>query len=132
MSDTGADTDDGTGELFETDGEDADIDTQTRTVELEMSGEIDCYDRIRHRSNGDETLVILSAFTGGYQAYAVDVSHSGELLAIEEIGDAPDEGRAVGMCDYWLQNNPNGVLGGEDEQGGLFGGFDGLFGGGDS
>jgi len=79
----------------------------------------------RHR-NGDVTAVLLCPFTDGYQALALDVDAGGQLLEVEEIGDAEDRETAVGMCKYWGDQHPDGVLGGGDGGGGL---LDGVLGG---
>ena len=91
---------------------------EPRRVELDMPAELGVYDRQRHR-NGDETILILSAFGEGWQAIAFDSNAAGEILESEIVGHAPTEKRAVGMCEYWLQANPKGVLGPtNDESGG--------------
>lgn len=86
---------------------------------------IELFDQQRHR-NGDETAVLLCEFGGGYQAIAFDVDAGGQLLETEVIGDAEEYDTAKGMIKYWLQQNPDGVLGGSTENGGwlarLFGG----------
>ena len=78
---------------------------------------MELYHHQRHR-NGDETAVLLCRFGNGYQALAFDVDAGGQLLEIDEIGDSPDREKAVGMCEYWLQQNPQGVLGGAPDDGG--------------
>jgi hypothetical protein len=89
---------------------------------------IDVYHHQRHR-NGDETVVLVTSFGGGYQVLAFDVDAGGQLLEVEEIGDSPDEQKATGMVEYWLDQHPNGVWGGD---GGGAGGFlSNLFGGDD-
>lgn len=90
---------------------------------------LELYDLQRHR-NGDETAVLLCSFTNGYQAIAFDVDAGGQLLDFELIGDAPDREKTVGMVEYWLDQNPGGVLGGEPQGSGLLGRLSGLFGGG--
>lgn len=84
---------------------------------------IELYDHMRHRTNGDETIVILSSFGRGFQAIAFDIDKAGEILDVEEIGDAEDKQSAESMCEYWVQQHPKGILGGteDDEDGG--GGF---------
>lgn len=95
-----------------------------QTVETHAPAEIDLedgeyiYQTQRHR-NGDETAVLLTAFGEGWQAIAVDVAGDGEILDLEIIGHAGDETRAVGMCEYWLEQHPDGVLGGAPEGEGL-------------
>lgn len=88
------------------------------------------HDLQRHR-NGDETAVLLLTFGGGYQAIALDVDAGGQLLEVETIGDSTDREKAVGMLEYWLEQNPKGVLGAPDDDGGGFLAKLG-FGGGDS
>ena len=78
---------------------------------------VEIYDLNRHRVNGDETIVLLSAFGRGYQALAIDVDKAGEILATEEIGDADDRQRAESMCRYWVQQHPKGILGGDESEG---------------
>jgi len=107
---------------------------EPRRVELDMPAELGVYDRQRHR-NGDETLLILSAFGKGWQAIAFDVDAGGQILETEIVGSVPTERRAVGMCEYWLKANPNGVLGATEEphgsdNGGLLAQMQNLFGGG--
>ena len=86
------------------------------TLEVDMeNGDVALYDLQRHR-NGDETAVLLCAFGNGYQALAFDVDAGGQLLEVEEIGDATDEATAVGMLEYWGKQNPDGILGGAPEQ----------------
>jgi len=81
---------------------------------------LELYDLNRHRVNGDETAVILSSFGRGFQALAVDVDKAGEILAVEEIGDAETKQEIESMCNYWTKQHPKGVLGGEEggEEGG--------------
>lgn len=81
----------------------------------------------RHR-NGDVTAVLLCPFGGGYQALALDVDAGGQLLEVEEIGDAEDEQTAIGMCEYWGDQNPGGILGAEGDGGGI---LDSVLGGGE-
>lgn len=105
-------------------------DTQPTTDETTGNGAMsgpneydpmEVYDRNVHRINGDETIVILSSFARGYQAFALDVDKAGEILETEIIGDAEDRQRAESMCEYWVQQNPKGILGsGEDDGGGGF------------
>lgn len=86
------------------------------TLEVDMeNGDVGLYDLQRHR-NGDETAVLLCAFGNGYQALAFDVDAGGQLLEIEEIGDTPEQDKAVGMLEYWLDQNPDGILGGAPEE----------------
>lgn len=100
---------------------------------------VEIFDHMRHRTNGDETIVLLTQFAKGYQAIAVDVDRAGALLETEVIGDCLDDRQtAEGMCKYWIDANPKGVLGasGDDDSGGFLErlGFDtggGLFGGGE-
>lgn len=75
--------------------------------------ELGVYKHLRHRGD-DETIVLLSAFGSGYQAIAYDINAEGDILDIEIIGHASDEGRAAGMCEYWLKQNPKGILGQAD------------------
>jgi hypothetical protein len=82
----------------------------------------------RHR-NGDETAVLLTSFAGGWQALAIDIADDGSILDLEEIGTSDDRGRAVGMCEYWLQQNPDGILGSSADGGGLGGQIRDMFGG---
>ena len=103
------------GERNETYDSDA---TEPRRVELDMADEIGVYHHQRHRG-GDETVVLLSAFGEGYQILAIDVAADGALLEVETVGDAEAEDRAVGMAEYWCQQNPKGILGGEPENEGL-------------
>lgn len=101
-----------------------------RTDVTDDAGELfEVYDHQRHR-NGDETLVVLGTLANGYQGLAVEVDAGGQVLETEEIGDSDDREKAVGMLEYWLDQNPKGILGGEPADGG--GGFlDSVFGGGD-
>lgn len=90
------------------------------------------YDIQRHR-NGDVTVLVLSSFAGGWQALAMDINRDGEVLETEIVGCTQEHSRAVGMCEYWLQQNPKGLLGGEpDEPEGLMAKLGVLFGGGDA
>lgn len=90
--------------------------------------DIGIYDYQRHR-NGDVTALLLCSFAGGWQAFAFDVDSAGEVLETEVVGSATEHSRAIGMCEYWLQQNPEGILGGEPEDEGF---FSRLFGGGDA
>lgn len=83
---------------------------EPKRVELDLPNELGVYDSIRHR-NGDETFLFLSEFGDGYQALAFDINTSGEILETEIVGHAESDDRAVGICEYWLQANPDGVLG---------------------
>lgn len=92
---------------------DADEDTPEtveHTVSIDMDDRIGIYDEQRHR-NGDVTVVLLAGFGDGWQALALDIDAGGQLLATEEIGAAEDDARAASMCEYWLDSNPDGVLG---------------------
>lgn len=82
--------------------------------DIDAAESIEVYDHQRHR-NGDETALVLCEFGGGYQALAMDVDAGGQLLELEEIGDAQDRETAVGMCEYWLQQNPEGILGADPD-----------------
>jgi len=76
--------------------------------------------------------VLLCGFSEGYQALAFDVDADGRLLELEEVGDAPTYKRAVGICEFWLQQHPKGLLGpgpGGDSDG-LLGGLGELVGNG--
>lgn len=86
--------------------------SEPRRVELQFpSGkEFGVYEHMRHRGD-DETIVLLSSFGDGYQALAYDIDAAGQILDMEVIGHAADEGRAAGMCEYWLSANPKGILG---------------------
>jgi len=75
------------------------------------------YDLQRHR-NGDETALLVCAFGDGYQVIAFDVDAGGQLLEVETVGDTDDADKAVGMAEYWLEQNPEGVLGGAPADGG--------------
>lgn len=77
------------------------------------------YDRIEYR-NGDATAVYLLDLNGAYQVLAVEVDREGDILETEAVGHAADREKAVGMAEYWIDNNPDGILGGDD--GGLLGG----------
>jgi len=47
------------------------------------------------------------------------------LLDTEIVGSSPERSKAVGMAAYWSEQNPEGVLGGAEDDGflaGLFGG----------
>jgi len=94
--------------------------------EEELEGPLGLYNLQRHR-NGDVTAVLLLEFGGGYQALALDVDGGGQLLEVEEIGDSPERDKAVGMVEYWLDQNPEGILGPGEEDDGflqrLFGGW---------
>jgi len=100
--------------------------------------ELGVYKHLRHRGD-DETIVLLSAFGSGYQAIAYDINAEGEVLDFDIIGHAPDEGRAAGMCEYWLDQNPKGILGqadgdapaigGDGGGGGALSGLKSMFGG---
>jgi len=88
---------------------------------------MELYNLQRHR-NGDETAVLLCSFGNGYQVIALDVDAGGQLLEVDQAGGTPDRDKAVGMAEYWLDHNPDGVLGagGDGGDGGL---LSGLFGG---
>jgi hypothetical protein len=107
MSDTESVSDDDS-----TDRTPTDADTDGDPVEL--------YHHQRHR-NGDETAVLVTSFGEGYQALAFDVDAGGQLLEVEEIGHSPDEQKATGMVEYWLEQHPNGVWGGDGSDGGGLG-----------
>lgn len=91
---------------------------------------IQLYEQQRHR-NGDETALLVCSFADGYQLLAFDVDAGGQLLEVDTIGDTQDSAKAVGMAEYWLDQNPDGVLGGAPADGGSlleklgFGGFGG-------
>lgn len=106
---TGGDGDD----VPQTDGEDGEDGPRevVHTVAIDMAERVGVYEEQRHR-NGDVTVVLLMAFGDGYQALALDVDAGGQLLEVEEIGDAEDDARAASMVEYWLDANPDGVLGG--------------------
>lgn len=94
---------------------------QRHTVEVDLDTDgVGVYDLQRHRG-GDETAVLLSKLGDGFQALAMDVAADGQVLEVEIIGEAQDDGRAASMCEYWLNQNPKGVLGGEPESSGLLG-----------
>lgn len=96
--------------------------------------QVTVYETITHR-NDDTTVILISSFSGVYQAFVYEVSAAGDLLATEEIGAAEQGKRIAAQCEYWLQQHPKGILAPEaDDEGGLFGGFElgGLFGGGDA
>ena len=71
---------------------------------------IDLYEQLRHR-NGDETVVLLTEFGSGYQAIAIDITAGGQVIETEVIGDSQEREKAVGMVEYWLDQNPDGVWG---------------------
>jgi len=77
---------------------------------------VETYHTQRHR-NGDETAVLLCPFAEGYQVLALDVDAGGQVLETETIGDSPDREKAVGMAEYWLDQNPEGIYGGGDDGG---------------
>lgn len=89
--------------------------------------DIGIYDYQRHR-NGDVTALLLCSFADGWQGLALEVDSAGEVLETEVIGHAEDPKRAFHMCEYWNQQNPKGILGGEPEEEGF---FSRLLGGGD-
>ena len=109
-----------------TDDSDAEI-----TPVSELAGEIDpsdvwdtdhdalgVYNIQRHR-NGDITVLQLSSFGDGYQILALEVNADGEILATEEVRDADDAQSAISACQYWLTQNPKGILGSvDDDEGG--------------
>lgn len=131
MSDSDTTDDDSTGlaELFGDDGDaPADIaaaedreaepdEKVVHTVDIDMDGPVGIYDHQRHRG-GDETVILLCAFGDGYQAIAIDVDAGGQILATEEIGDAADDARAASQVEYWRDQNPKGILGGDPDDGG--------------
>jgi hypothetical protein len=80
---------------------------------------IQLYEQQRHR-NGDETALLVCSFGDGYQLLAFDVDAGGQLLEVETVGDTQDSAKAVGMAEYWLEQNPDGVLGGAPVDGGGF------------
>lgn len=82
--------------------------------------DIGIYERMAHK-NGDETIVQLCSFGNGWQVLAIDVDRGGEVLEIETVGDTTEHERAIGMAEYWVQNNPDGVLAGapDDAGGGI-------------
>lgn len=92
--------------------------TEETTTDAEADDLIDLYHLQRHR-NGDVTAVLLLSFGSGHQALALDVDAGGQILETEEIGDNPDRDKAVGMIEYWLDQHPEGILGGAPEGGGL-------------
>ncbi|MFW5956337.1 MAG: hypothetical protein ACOCQY_02925 [Halorhabdus sp.] len=93
--------------LPETTEEHSDADSPQQTSD----DRVELYHDQRHR-NGDQTAVLLLSFGSGFQAIALDVDAGGQLLEVKEIGDSPDREKAVGMLEYWLQQNPEGILGG--------------------
>lgn len=103
-------------------------DSETHTIEIE-GDEVGLYDLQRHRG-GDETAILLLSLADGYQALAIDVDAGGQVLEIEEIGDARDDGQAAGMIEYWRKQNPKGILGGDPDDAGLLSRLAGGFGGG--
>jgi hypothetical protein len=81
--------------------------------------DIGIYERMSHK-NGDETIVQLCSFGNGWQVIAIDVDRGGEVLEIETVGHTKEHERAVGMAEFWTQNNPDGVLGSvPDDDGGV-------------
>jgi len=92
-------------------------DTDTTDTDRD-SDAIEVIDSDRYR-NGDETAILLGSLGDGYQALAVESNASGEILATEEIGHAEDRQKAEGMCQYWRDQNPKGILGGADDGGGF-------------
>lgn len=92
--------------------------TDTDTSDRTDDAAIELIDSDRYR-NGDETAILLGSLGDGYQALAVEINASGEILATEEIGHAEDRQKAEGMCQYWRDQNPKGILGGAEDGGGL-------------
>lgn len=79
--------------------------------------DVGVYEYQRHR-NGDVTVLLLCSFADGWQAFALDCASDGEVLESEIVGHATEHSRAVGMCEFWVQQNPDGILGGEpDDEG---------------
>ena len=81
-----------------------------QTTDADAEDSIEVRDHQRHR-NGDETIVLMLSLADGYQAIALEADAGGQLLETEEIGDAEDRETAIGMCQYWIQQNPKGILG---------------------
>lgn len=112
MSDT--DTDDAISDLEDSPDTDAHAAAGPRD---DLAWTLEVYEYQRHR-NGDETALLLSSFAEGWQVLAVDVDAGGQVLETEVVGDSPDREKAVGMAEYWLDQNPDGIFGGgEDEAG---------------
>lgn len=86
--------------------------TVAHTLTLDMD-RLGIYREMAHRG-GDETLVLLAAQRDAYAVFAVDLAPDGEPLAFEPIGGADEEARAASMAEFWTQQNPDGVLGGEE------------------
>lgn len=93
--------------------------------------DIGIYDFVRHR-NGDVTAILLCSFADGWQGLALEVDSAGEVLETEVIGYAQDPKKAFHMCEYWNQQNPKGILGGEPESQGVMATIRGVFGGGEA
>ena len=90
---------------------------QTTDADGDTSGQdstVEVNHHQRHR-NGDETLVLLLSLADGYQAIALEADAGGQLLETEAIGDAEDRETAIGMCKYWTQQHPKGILGPADD-----------------
>lgn len=68
---------------------------------------------LRHR-NKDETAVLVTNFGDGWQAIAMDVDAGGQVLDVEIIGSDEDKSTTVGMASYWVDQNPEGAMGGDD------------------
>lgn len=79
--------------------------------------DVGVYEYQRHR-NGDVTVLLLCSFADGWQALAFDVAEDGEVLETEVVGHATEHSRAIGMCEYWTQQHPKGLLGGDPDDGG--------------
>lgn len=105
----------------ESDASDAPADTGREgrhTVEVELETDhVGVYDLQRHR-NGDVTALVLSSFGDGYQAIALDVDSGGQILDTARVGEADTDQRAASMCEYWLDQHPNGILGADGGDGG--------------
>lgn len=140
MSDTDR-SDDGRTEI-QPDGMDewddpADADGDERPPSTRPKADLDldpaeyAYEIMRHR-NGDETAVLLTAFGDGWQVLVVEVAADGEVLETEALGHTDDSAKAAGMAEYWVHQNPKGLLGAVDDEdsGGIMNALG--FGGGDA
>lgn len=90
--------------------------------------DVGIYEYQRHR-NGDVTVLLLCSFADGWQAFAFDVDSAGEVLETEIVGHATEHSRAIGMCEYWVQQHPDGILGGTPEDDGFLSGLKRMLGG---
>lgn len=78
--------------------------------------------------NGDETYVVVLDAGASCVVSALDLDDEGVLLEREDISSPLTSEEADAMAQQWMTDNPKGILGSDDNDGG---GLAGIFGGDD-